>query len=175
MWPSSINYSGSPTTPPSLLLRTCHAPASGTSWVVKVPGTSSTPASIMLLIGPARTTMSCGRWSAFVTTLVSPPLTSESSRARAPAAPISKSATSAMQTDLLVEITLQQFHWRRSHWAESRPAPQPRQPGSHARERHCRQDPHLSRHISPHVRPAGRLPSRAALMDPGLPHHQCNL
>jgi hypothetical protein len=34
---------------PSLLLRTCHAPVSGTSWL-KVPGTTSTPASIMLLI-----------------------------------------------------------------------------------------------------------------------------
>ena len=49
----------------------------------------------MLQIGPARTTMSCGRGSAFVTTLVSPPLTSGCSRARATAAPISKSATSA--------------------------------------------------------------------------------
>jgi hypothetical protein len=45
-------------------LRTCHAPVSGTSWVVKVSGTTSTPASIMVLIGPARTTMSCWRWSA---------------------------------------------------------------------------------------------------------------
>jgi hypothetical protein len=83
MLPSSINSSGSPTTLPSLLLRTCHAAARGTSWVVKVPGTTSTPASIMLLIGPARTTMSCGRWSAFVTTL-----------------------RLAQQTDLLVDVTL---------------------------------------------------------------------
>ncbi len=35
-------------------------------------------------------------------------------------------------------------------WADSRPAPQPRQPGTHPRERRCRQDPQLSRHISPH-------------------------
>jgi hypothetical protein len=45
-----------------------------------VPGTTSTPASIMRLFGPARTTMSCGRWSAFVTTLISPPLTNGCSR-----------------------------------------------------------------------------------------------
>ena len=32
-----------------------------TSWVVKVSGTTSTSASITLRIGPARTTMSCGR------------------------------------------------------------------------------------------------------------------
>jgi hypothetical protein len=107
MLPSFINSSGSPTTLPSLLLRTCHAPVSGTSWVVKVPGTTSTPASIMLLIGPAHTTMSCGCWSAFVTTLVSPPLTSGCSRVRATAAPISKSATFAsQQTDLLVDVTV---------------------------------------------------------------------
>ena len=66
--------------------------------VMKVPGTTSTPTSIMLQIGPARTTMSCGRWSAFVTTLVSPPLTSGCSRVRATAAPISKSATSAWRS-----------------------------------------------------------------------------
>ena len=57
MSPSFINSSGSPTTLPSLLLRTCHAPVSGISWVVKVPGTTSTPASTMLLIGPAHTTI----------------------------------------------------------------------------------------------------------------------
>jgi hypothetical protein len=33
--PSSISSSGSPTTLPSLLLRTCHVPSIGTSWVVK--------------------------------------------------------------------------------------------------------------------------------------------
>ena len=38
MLPSFINSSGSPTTLPSLLLQTCHAPVSGISWVVKVPG-----------------------------------------------------------------------------------------------------------------------------------------
>ena len=37
MLPSFINSSDSPTTLPSLLLRTCHAPVSGISWVVKVP------------------------------------------------------------------------------------------------------------------------------------------
>jgi hypothetical protein len=35
---SFINSSDSPTTLPSLLLRTCHAPVSGISWVVKVLG-----------------------------------------------------------------------------------------------------------------------------------------
>ena len=56
----------------------------------------------------AHMTMYCGRWSAFVTTLVSPPLTSGCSRVRATAAPISKSATSAwpQHTDLLVDVTL---------------------------------------------------------------------
>jgi hypothetical protein len=91
-------------------LRTCHAAARGTSWVVTMPGTTSTSASITLRIGPARTTMSCGRWRAFVTPPVSPPITSGCSRVRATAAPISKSAT----------------------------------PGSHPRERRCRQDPQLS-------------------------------
>jgi len=38
MSPSFINSSDSPTTLSSLLLRTCHAPVSGISWVVKVPG-----------------------------------------------------------------------------------------------------------------------------------------
>ena len=66
-----------------------------TSWVVKVSGTTSTPASIMLRTGPARTTMSCGRWRAFITPPVSPPITSGCSRVRATAAPISKPATSA--------------------------------------------------------------------------------
>jgi hypothetical protein len=51
------------TTLPSLLLRTCHAPVICISWVVKVSGTTSTPASTMLLIGPAHTTMYCGRWN----------------------------------------------------------------------------------------------------------------
>ena len=46
MSPSFINSSDSPTTLPSLLLRRRHAPVSGISWVVKVPGTTSTPASI---------------------------------------------------------------------------------------------------------------------------------
>jgi hypothetical protein len=36
-----------------------------------------------------------------------------------------------------------------SRWADSRPAPQSRQPGPHPRERRCRQDPQLSRHLSP--------------------------
>jgi len=40
MLPSSISSSGSLTTLPSLLLRMCHAAARGTSWVVKVPGTT---------------------------------------------------------------------------------------------------------------------------------------
>jgi hypothetical protein len=74
--PPSISSSGSPTILPLLLSRTCHAAARGTSWVVKVPGTTSTPASIMFRIGPARTTMYCGRLSTFVTTPVSPPITS---------------------------------------------------------------------------------------------------
>ena len=39
MSPSFINSSDSPTTLPSLLLRTCHAPVSSISWVVKVSGT----------------------------------------------------------------------------------------------------------------------------------------
>ena len=81
-------FFGSPTTLPSLILRMCHAAASSTSWVVKVPGTTSTPASIMLRNGPARTTTSCGRWRAFVTPPVSPPITSGCSRVRATAAPI---------------------------------------------------------------------------------------
>jgi hypothetical protein len=74
---------------------------------------------------------------------------------RATAAPISKSATSAWRsrpicwwTSPFATISVQ-FQRHRSQWADSRPAPQPRQPGSHARERRCRQDPHLSRHISP--------------------------
>ena len=142
---------GSPTTLPSLLLRTCYAPVSGISWVVKVPGTTSTPASTMLLIGPAHMTMYCGRWSAFVTTLVSPPLTSACSRARATAAQISKSATCACRADRFVgrRHRSPQFQRYRSQWADSIPAPQPRQPGPHPRERSCRQDPQLSRHISP--------------------------
>ena len=41
MSPSFINSSDSPTTLPSLLLRTRHAPVSGISWVVKVPGPRS--------------------------------------------------------------------------------------------------------------------------------------
>jgi hypothetical protein len=88
-------FFGSPTTLPSLLSRMCHVDVRGTSWVVKVPGTTSTPACIMLLIGPARTTMSYGRWRGFVTSPVSPPITSGCSRVRATAMPISKFATSA--------------------------------------------------------------------------------
>ena len=60
-----------------------------TSWVMKVPGTRSTPASIMLLVG-LRTTMSCGCWIVFVTTLVSPPLTSCAHEWTSPFATISK-------------------------------------------------------------------------------------
>jgi hypothetical protein len=49
MLPSFINSSDSPTTLPSLLLQTCHVPVSCISWVVKVPGTTSSPASTMPL------------------------------------------------------------------------------------------------------------------------------
>ena len=70
-------------------------------------GTTSTPASIMLLIGPARTTMSCGRWSAFVTTLVSPPLTSGCSREGNRRADLEiRNISVAGQTDLLVDVTV---------------------------------------------------------------------
>jgi hypothetical protein len=98
MLPSSISSSGSSTTLPSLPLRMCHAATRGTSWVVTVPGTTSTPASSMLRTGPERTTMSCGRWRAFVRQPVSPPITSRCSRVRATAASISKSATSAWRS-----------------------------------------------------------------------------
>jgi hypothetical protein len=91
---SSISSSGSPTTLPSLLSRMCNAAARGTSWVVTVPGTTSTHASIIMQIGPAHTSMFCGRWSASVMPPVLPPITSGCSRVRAAAAPILKSATS---------------------------------------------------------------------------------
>ena len=132
MLPSFINSSGSPTTLPSLPLRTCHAPVSGIgegAWA---------PASTMPLIGHAHMTMYFGRWSAFVTTLASPPLTSGCSRVRAIAAPISKSATSAWADRFAGRRhrspQLQRYG---SQWADSRPAPQPRQPGPHPRERRC--------------------------------------
>jgi hypothetical protein len=54
--------------------------------------------SLLLRTGPARTTMSCGCWRAFVTQPVSPLITSGCSRVRATAAPISKSATSAWRS-----------------------------------------------------------------------------
>jgi hypothetical protein len=66
---------------------------SGMSWVVTVPGTISTPAPTIVQIGPSRMSMSCGRWSASVMTLVMPLAASGCSRVRAPAAPIWKSAT----------------------------------------------------------------------------------
>jgi hypothetical protein len=68
MLPSSISSSVSPTTLPSLLSRMRNAAARGTSWVVKVPGTTSTHASIIMQTGPAHTSISCGRWSASVMT-----------------------------------------------------------------------------------------------------------
>ena len=49
MSPSFFHSSDSPTTLPLLLLRTCHVPVSCISWVVKVPGTTSSPASTMPL------------------------------------------------------------------------------------------------------------------------------
>jgi len=119
------------------ILRTAPLRAANVPRSTKLKGTTSTPSSIMLLIGLARTTMSCGRWSAFVTTLVPPPLTSGCSRVRATAAPISKSATSAWRRRPICWWThrLPQFQRHRSQWADSRPAPQPRQPGPHPRER----------------------------------------
>ena len=113
------------------VLRTCHAHVTGISWVVKVPGTTSTPASTMPLIGPAYATMYCGRWSAFVTTLVSPPLTSACSRVRATAAPISKSATSAWRVNHRGIGALQQPRRPASRRARRarKPPPSPRSQG----------------------------------------------
>jgi hypothetical protein len=122
---SSISSSGSPTTRPSLLSRMCNAAARGTSWVVTVTGTTSTHASIIMhgwrihrgvevtesstnkqhslskKIGPAHTSMFCGRWCASVMPPVFPPITSGCSRVRAAAAPILKSATSAWRKRLI--------------------------------------------------------------------------
>ena len=67
--------------------------------------------------------MSCGRWNAFVTTLVSPPLTSGCSRVRATAAPISKSTTSAwrmLQTDLRVDVTVRHNFKGTGHHGQTR-------------------------------------------------------
>ena len=58
---SFINSSDSPTTLPSLLLRTCHVPVSSISWVVKVLG----PHQLLPLIGQSHMTMYCGCWIAF--------------------------------------------------------------------------------------------------------------
>ena len=93
-----------------------------------MPGTRSTPASIMLLVG-LRTTMSCGCWIVFVTTLVSPPLTSCAHEWTSPFATISKAPVT---------------------WAVSSPVQHSRQPGPHPRERR-RQDPQLLRNISPQL------------------------
>jgi hypothetical protein len=87
---SSISSSGSPTTRPSLLSRMCNAAARGTSWVVTVPGTTSTYASIIMQIGPAHTSMFCGHWSASVMPPVLPPITRITS-SRAPL--LTRSAT----------------------------------------------------------------------------------
>ena len=51
-------------------------------------------------------TMYCGRWSAFVTTLVSPPLTSGCSRVRATANLEIRNIRVAGQNDLLVDVTV---------------------------------------------------------------------
>jgi hypothetical protein len=51
-------------------------------------GTISTPVPTIVQIGPSRMSMSCGRWSASVMTLVMPLAASGCSRVRAPAAPI---------------------------------------------------------------------------------------
>jgi hypothetical protein len=55
----------------------------------------------------------------------------------------------AQQTDLLVDVTVRHnFKGTGLNWQTQGP-PQPRQPGPHHQERRCRQDPQLSRHISP--------------------------
>jgi hypothetical protein len=116
----------------------------------KVPGTTSTPTSIMLQIGPARTTMSCGRWSAFVTTLILPPLTSGCSRVRATAAPISKSATSACRSRPICWwtspcATISSAPVTLGRLKASSASPTTRITSSRA----PLQDPQLSRHTSP--------------------------
>jgi len=75
--------------------------ASGTSWVVTVPGITSIHASITAQIGPPRTSMSCRRSSAFVMTQALPPGASGCSRVRVVVAPISKSATSKFKREIL--------------------------------------------------------------------------
>ena len=104
MSPSFINSSGSPTSLPSLLSRTCHAPRYFMGG--EGAGTTSTHASTMLLIGPAHTTMYCGRWIAFVSTLALPPLTSGCSRVRATANLEIRNIRVAGQNDLLVDVTV---------------------------------------------------------------------
>ena len=52
---SSISFSGSPTILYSLLLQMCHADAKGTLWVVRVHGTTSIHALLILPIGLERT------------------------------------------------------------------------------------------------------------------------
>jgi hypothetical protein len=57
------------------ILRTAPLRAANVPRSTKLKGTTSTPSSIMLLIGLARTTMSSGRWSAFVSTISKAPVT----------------------------------------------------------------------------------------------------
>jgi hypothetical protein len=66
--------------------------------------------------------MSCVHWIAFVTTLVSPPLTSGCSRVRATAEQISKSEHPRGEADQFAggRHCSPQSQWHRSQWADSR-------------------------------------------------------
>jgi hypothetical protein len=77
------------------------------SWVVMVPGTTQTPAFIMLGIGTTGKIIFCGRSRGSVTTSVSPPKSRWCSRAGNQRADLEVlNIRVAQQTDLLVEVTL---------------------------------------------------------------------
>ena len=152
MSPSFINSSGSPTSLPSLLSRTCHAPryfmGGEGAWdhinSCLHHASNWTCAHDHVLRALERICNDAG----FATTHKRV-LTSEGNRG---ADLEMRNIRVAGQTDLLVDVTVRhnmytQFQRYRSQWADSRPVPQPRQPGPHPRDRQGRPGPSLLFHI----------------------------